>query len=285
MKCHTCKKQIADTKSFCSKRCFFSRKNYRNHSEETKRKIAIGNSKPFTNERKRAISDARTFKPAEELINNLQSYWKLRYLNPCVIAELCGLKNHKAIYVKLVKEHCKIEQLKFMPKNWYPCHYEKLLELGSQNVYYKDIAKVLGFGSKQVYAIALKLNLRLNRRDPNAWQCVTSKPEKLVCEWLNNSGYQLDMQFPLGNFFFDARIQNTNVLIEVNGDYWHCNPKVYVNGPINEMQKAHIRRDFAKKAYASKMGYYLITLWELDLKQKPVEMNQWLLKKVREHAT
>ena len=69
----------------------------------------------------------------------------------------------------------------------------------------------------------------------------------------------VDTQFPLGNFFFDARIQNTNVLIEVNGDYWHCNPKVYVNGPINEMQKAHIRRDFAKKAYASKMWAIILS--------------------------
>lgn len=264
--------------------CYFSRKIYRKHSEETKRKIALGNSKPFTLERRKAVSVGRTFVPTQEMLDQLKSHWGLRYLNPTVIMELCGLKNRKAIYERLKKIHCNVEQMRFMPIDWYPYHYELLLELGKQGIFYQEIAKILGFGKKQVYYVALKLGVKLNTRNPEAYKCIISKPEKLVIDWLNLNNFEIDSQFPLGNFVFDARIINSNVLVEVHGDYWHCNPRVYTNGPINEMQKGHMRRDFAKKAYAAKMGYYLITVWELDLKQKTDQTLNWLLGKVKKYA-
>lgn len=69
--------------------------------------------------------------------------------------------------------------------------------------------------------------------------------------------------------------------LEVNGDYWHCNPKVYKKGAINEMQKSHIRRDFAKKGFAAKQGYYLVTIWEKDIKEKSEKIKEWLLSKIK----
>jgi very-short-patch-repair endonuclease len=281
--CETCKSECK--KKFCNKTCYFNRpKGLRKHSIETKQKIAKSNSNPFSWERKKAISVARTYVPTQELLQKLKSYWRLRYINPCIIAELCGLKNKGSVYRRLVREHCDIEQFSFMPKNWYPEHYQKLIELGKQNVYVRDIANCIGFGIKQCLGIATKLGLKLNTRNPNAWTCVTSKPEKMILDELINHGYTVTTQFQLGKFLFDAHVIETNILIEVNGDYWHCNPKVYKNGAINEMQKSHQRRDFAKKAFAAKMGYYLITIWELDINQRKIEIVEWLLKKVKLHG-
>lgn len=282
-RCFTCGSQIDENKRFCNKKCYFARVGYRNHSDETKRKIAIGNSKPFTIERRNAISIARTFVPSKELLEKLQHYWRLGYLNPLVIMKLCGLEHHKSLYRRLCNEYCMVPQIKFSSQEWLPEHFEKLIELGNQNVYYRDIADVLGFGEKQVYETARRIGLKLNRRNPYAYTCTSSKPELIVIEWLREAGHAVTQQFASGKFIFDGHIEYTNILIEVHGDYWHCNPKVYKNGAINEMQKASQRRDFAKKAHAAKLGYNLITVWELDIKERSEEIKNWTLKKVEKY--
>jgi very-short-patch-repair endonuclease len=198
-----------------------------------------------------------------------------------VIKEITGLAKQSRIYKNLFNKFCKHEQKKFMPSDWYPEHYQKLIELADQKIWFKQIAKMLGFGQKQVYYVMKKLGLHVNTRNPNAWSCVTSKVEFQVLSWIKEENYQIETQFHLGNFLFDGHIKNSNILIEVNGDYWHCNPKVYKSGPINQMQKSHIKRDFAKKAFAAKQGYYLVTLWEKDIKENLQKTKEWLLNKIK----
>lgn len=55
----------------------------------------------------------------------------------------------------------------------------------------------------------------------------TSNLETKISETLNHLSIPYTTQFPLGGKLFDFRITNTNILIEVNGDYWHCNPNLY----------------------------------------------------------
>lgn len=281
--CFTCNKEIKETKIFCNTECYLKRKGYNKHSEETKKKIAKGNSKPFTEERKKNISKARTSVIPNSLIKKLDELWSLKYLNSFVIKELAGLSRRSRIYDNLYKKHCRHEQLLFMPKDWYPEHYLKLIELANQKIWYKEIAKILGFGEKQILNISKKLGLPINTRNPNAWSCVISKPELLVISWIRDANYEIDTQYQLHKFLYDAHVKNTNILIEVNGDYWHCNPKVYVNGPINDLQKSHMRRDFAKKGFAIKAGYYLITLWEKNIKENPEKTRDWLLGKIKQN--
>ena len=278
-KCHTCKKEIIENRIFCDVNCYFKRNKYRQHTEETKQKIAIGNSKPMTVNRKLAISDAKTYKPSQELLEKLDYLWSFGYINKKIIRELAGVG--PCVYKRLFKEYCKIEQYKFMPSNWYPEHYQKLIELSAQNIWYKQISKLLGFCAKQIFLISKKLNLNVNTHNPNAYESFSSKPEALVISWIKNEKYNVSTQFPLGNFLFDGHIHNTNILIEVHGDYWHCNPKVYKNGPINEMQKANIRRDFAKKAHAKNQGYYLVTIWEKDINDDLERIKNWIINKIQ----
>lgn len=73
------------------------------------------------------------------------------------------------------------------------------------------------------------------------------------------------------------------MLIEFHGDYWHCNPKIYTNGPINDWQRKAIKRDFAKKAAAKHEGYYQITVWEKDFREKPEHVREWLLSKISQN--
>jgi hypothetical protein len=47
------------------------------------------------------------------------------------------------------------------------------------------------------------------------------------------------------------------------------------------MQKSHLRRDFAKKNHAKQQGYYLITVWEKDIKETPEKIKDWILNKIQ----
>lgn len=283
--CFTCGKEINQRKIFCDKNCYMARKNYRLQSEETRKKIAMSNSKPMSEERKKAISNSRLTKIDEKLIEKLQYYWSLKYLNPLVIKDLCDLKRRGRIYERLFKEYCKVEQHKFMPADWYPEDYQKLIELANQGVWYKTIAKMLSSSLNQITNICKKLNIQRNTRKPDAYTNTTSKLELKVLSWLEDAGYELNEQYSVGNFYFDAHVKNTCILIEINGDYWHCNPRVYTNGPINELQKRLMRRDFAKKSCAKERGYKQITVWENDINLDEEKSKMWLLKKVKEYES
>jgi len=42
-----------------------------------------------------------------------------------------------------------------------------------------------------------------------------------------------------------------------------------------------MRRDFAKKSYAARQGYYLVTVWEKNVKDDPEKTKEWLLIKIK----
>lgn len=92
-----------------------------------------------------------------------------------------------------------------------------------------------------------------------------SQLEYKYAEMLDEDGVEYIHQFELAGKLYDFYISETNTLIEINGDYWHCNPEKYPNGPIDEIQRAKIKADEEKKQIAAKEGYNLLILWENDL--------------------
>ena len=59
-------------------------------------------------------------------------------------------------------------------------------------------------------------------------------------------------------------------MIEVNGDYWHANPKFYSNNDVfffrNGKTSEEIwNKDLKKLELAIRSGYNVLTLWESDL--------------------
>jgi len=72
---------------------------------------------------------------------------------------------------------------------------------------------------------------------------------------------------------FDVFIPDLNLLIEYNGDYWHCNPAKY-NADYYHQKKlkfAHEIWEYDKnKIYiAESLNYFCITIWESDFKNNP----------------
>lgn len=107
--------------------------------------------------------------------------------------------------------------------------------------------------------------LALNRLSWNRYRM--TKPEKIMKSILSELSIPNHYNFILGKRYqYDFRVKESNIIIEVQGDYWHCNPKMYPNGPISDRQRFKMQRDDEKKSYAEDHGYSVLYVWEDELK-------------------
>lgn len=68
--------------------------------------------------------------------------------------------------------------------------------------------------------------------------------------------------------FYDFYIPRCNTIIEVDGDYWHCNPAKY-SEPKYTPQKKNVERDAVKNKWAVDNGYTILRFWETDIIKNP----------------
>ena len=81
--------------------------------------------------------------------------------------------------------------------------------------------------------------------------------EHIRQKWINQKSY-------------DIQISNTNLLIEVQGDFWHANPEIYKSDDIvlidDGIPAYKIwEKDKNKKINAEKYGYVILYMWETDI--------------------
>lgn len=97
-----------------------------------------------------------------------------------------------------------------------------------------------------------------------------SKIELLVGKALLELGIKIESQYRIGRLYFDFYIKDINIVIEVNGDYYHANPLFYKkNDYIQKIKKTAEEvwiRDAEKKRKAEEKGFLVLTLWENDVK-------------------
>ena len=75
-------------------------------------------------------------------------------------------------------------------------------------------------------------------------------------------------QHNFGQYISDFFIPHLNLAIEVNGDYWHCNPEIYPGGPKNPEQIRFIVKDYYKKCFYVGNNISVLYLWENDILNK-----------------
>ena len=86
-------------------------------------------------------------------------------------------------------------------------------------------------------------------------------------------------QFSIHTFKYDLFLEEHNILIEYNGDYWHCNPKKYKPDYFHQKKKLYAtqiwEKDKIKKELAEKNGYKLFIILEKDyMFNKEKEINK-----------
>ena len=96
-----------------------------------------------------------------------------------------------------------------------------------------------------------------------------SKLEQRFEDMLIELNIQYLCQFPLDGYLFDFYIPKHNLLIEVDGDWFHCNPKVYPE-PIYETQRVTLQNDKKKNLICEKTNnIQLLRFWEKDINDNP----------------
>ena len=91
-------------------------------------------------------------------------------------------------------------------------------------------------------------------------------PELEFEKILKELGIDYRSQEIVGGKIFDFYIPSVNLLVEIDGDYWHYNRKTNKKGP-NRTQKRNIINDKKKNVIAKTGGYKLSRVWESDLKE------------------
>lgn len=87
-------------------------------------------------------------------------------------------------------------------------------------------------------------------------------------------------QFSLDKFTYDFYIQSNNLLVEIDGDFYHSNPVKYPNGPEFPIQKRNFENDKKKDEIARASGYTLLRFWETDIKNNPQQVIIQLLAEI-----
>jgi very-short-patch-repair endonuclease len=96
-----------------------------------------------------------------------------------------------------------------------------------------------------------------------------SSAEQIVADFLDLNNIQYYHQFFITDtckYSYDFKIKKSNIIIEVDGDYWHGGPgcKKY----CNDVESNKIR-DIEKNKIAQSKGYRLYRIWESELKTNP----------------
>jgi 5-methylcytosine-specific restriction endonuclease McrA len=109
----------------------------------------------YSEERRRNIGKARLKQLDAETLKQLQEYWEKRYVPEKWI--LTTLNLSKRVYSRYLTEHCKHEQIKFLPQNLSPDVYQMIISRSKEQVPYKTIAEDLDLECRQVRKIICKL--------------------------------------------------------------------------------------------------------------------------------
>ena len=112
-------------------------------------------------------------------------------------------------------------------------------------------------------------------------------PEKVFKSILKNNGVEFEPQFILQGKIFDFYLPETHTLVEIQGDYWHLNEKIYdeSNSDVNYQKYIH-NKDSYKRAIAIGMGYNFFAFWEFDLnKNKEMIINELISLEIIKNKT
>ena len=120
-----------------------------------------------------------------------------------------------------------------------------------------------------------KMRLATLKRIKNGdFKQTRTKPHIELGNILNIMGLSYEEEKIIEKWAFDFYIPEYNLYIEVDGDYFHSNPKIYPNGPITKTQKINWYRDIKKNKYVIENNIKLLRLWESDILSNSIEIEK-----------
>ena len=111
----------------------------------------------------------------------------------------------------------------------------------------------------------------------------TSKlEEKFAKEFLDKLGVKYVYQFKAESIgrFFDFYLPECRLIIEVDGGYWHSDPRVVEGKELTPTQKRNKRVDEHKNRWALEHGIPILRVWEKDIHENPSMVMKLLKEKI-----
>ena len=100
----------------------------------------------------------------------------------------------------------------------------------------------------------------------------TSKLEQdFAKDFLDKLGVKYIYQFEAKDIgrFYDYYLPTSNLLIEIDGSYYHSDPRVVKEGEMSPMQKRNRSVDEIKNRWAALHCIPLMRIWEYDIRNDP----------------
>jgi very-short-patch-repair endonuclease len=100
----------------------------------------------------------------------------------------------------------------------------------------------------------------------------TSKLEDdFANDFLKKLGVEYQYQFEAKDIgrFFDFYLPKSNLIIEIDGDFWHGNPEKYNKEELRGHQIRAQRIDEYKNKWALLHGIPILRIWESDIRKNP----------------
>jgi len=94
---------------------------------------------------------------------------------------------------------------------------------------------------------------------------------------LNLLNVKYQYQYEFEKRLFDFKILNENILIEVDGDFYHCNPNTKHSEILYETQKLTKKNDEYKNLLCQNHGIKLLRYWEKDINERP----EWIISELK----
>lgn len=94
-------------------------------------------------------------------------------------------------------------------------------------------------------------------------------------------GVKFKYQHQVSSAIFDFLIIDTKIIIEVDGDFHHCNPNTIHKIPTYPIQIKTVGNDIRKNLIAEDNGYKLLRFWEMDINEHPEDVINRLKQELR----
>jgi G:T-mismatch repair DNA endonuclease (very short patch repair protein) len=99
--------------------------------------------------------------------------------------------------------------------------------------------------------------------------------EARLAKLLDEAGVDYRWQFPLGPYVYDFLLPD-RLLVEVQGTYWHADPRLYEGRSLTPNQRRNRVHDVDKKLFAAGRRYRLKVVWEADLTRRGATLRDLL---------
>ena len=137
-------------------------------------------------------------------------------------------------------------------------------------------------GEMEHARIIMSNKIKETRRLGKLKSVIRSKKEKEMVVEIKKMGYEVQHSLRVETKICDIFIPSLNLIIEYNGDYWHCNPKKYNPDYFNQKKQKTAKElweyDKNKIDLIRGKGYNLEIVWESDLKEDNTLINKIIKK-------